>query len=56
MSVDELRFSLAAAKNKNDFIDVIVEFISSIENPKLQLLILAELETVLLEGRGRVNG
>jgi len=56
MTIDEFRFSLSAAKNKDDFVDAIVEFISSIEDPELRLLILAELEMVLLEGRGRVNG
>ena len=55
MTIDEFRFSLAAAKNKDDFVDAIVEFIASIEDPELRLLILAELEMVLLEGRRRMN-
>ena len=55
ISVDELRFSLGIAKTKDDFVEAIVEFIASIEDPKLRLLILAELEQTLLEGRGRVN-
>lgn len=55
ISLDEFKFSLSIARTKDDFIEAIVDFIASIEDPKLRLLILAELEATLLEGKGRVN-
>jgi len=56
MTVDELKFSLSIVKTREDFVEAVVEFISSIEDPKLRLLVLAELEATLLEGRGKVSG
>ena len=56
ISLDEFKFSLSVAKTKEDFVDAIVDFIASVEDPELRALILAELEQTLLGGRGRVNG